>query len=234
VANADEDNLVQAQRDMMLDPHDPKVIKEAKRNGIAESTIWAAQHSPVYKYVKEWGLALPLHPEFRTLPMLFYVPPMMPVMASISDKDQSEQAEQMDPIAKFWDDGWIYDTSTDEIWAAVEKARIPVQYLASLFTAGDEEEVKKPLRIQLAVRIHRRQETVGDIGEEKVDAVLKDLELTREQCEAIYELTSLPKFEDRFVIPAAHREESMEMLEYAGDQKGNVGFGFKERPARGM
>lgn len=234
VANADEDNLVQAQRDMMLDPHDPKIVKAAKENGIAESTIWAAQHSPVYKYVKEWELALPLHPEFRTLPMLFYVPPMMPVMASISDKDQSEQAEQMDPIAKFWDDGWVYDTSTDKIWEAVEKARIPVQYLASLFTAGDEEEVKKPLRIQLAVRIHRRQETVGDIGKEKVDAVLKDLGLTREQCEAIYQLTSLPKFEDRFVIPAAHREESMEMLEYAGDQKGNTGFGFKERPARGI
>ncbi|MEZ5068816.1 MAG: hypothetical protein R2847_10175 [Bacteroidia bacterium] len=37
-------------------------------NGIAESTIEAAQKSPVYKFVKVWKLALPLHPEFRTLP----------------------------------------------------------------------------------------------------------------------------------------------------------------------
>ena len=36
---------------------------------------------PTYKFVKKWGMALPLHSEFRTLPMLFYVPPLLPVMA---------------------------------------------------------------------------------------------------------------------------------------------------------
>ena len=54
--------------DMILDPFDPKVIAAAKANGIADSTIEAAQYSPTYKFVKEWNLALPLHPEFRTLP----------------------------------------------------------------------------------------------------------------------------------------------------------------------
>jgi nitrate reductase beta subunit len=46
--------------------------------GVHDSTITAAQNSPVYKFVKEWKIALPLHPEFRTLPNLFYVPPMLP------------------------------------------------------------------------------------------------------------------------------------------------------------
>ena len=47
-------------------------------------------------------------------------------------------------------------------------------------------------------------------------------------------LTSLATFEERFVIPPAHREESIEMLEATADAKGETGFGFKERPARGL
>jgi len=47
-------------------------------------------------------------------------------------------------------------------------------------------------------------------------------------------LTSLPLFDQRFVIPAAHREEAMEMLESTADVKGNSGFGFKEPPKRGL
>ncbi|XNM60913.1 hypothetical protein ACLK1T_29660 [Escherichia coli] len=27
----------------------------------------------------EWKLALPLHPEYRTLPMVWYVPPLSPI-----------------------------------------------------------------------------------------------------------------------------------------------------------
>lgn len=50
--------------------------------------------------------------------------------------------------------------------------------------------------------------------------------------DAIYQLTSLAKFDDRFVIPAAHREQAIEMLEFTGDRKGNVGFGFKEGTAQ--
>ena len=50
-----------------LDPFDPEVIKQAKLNGIADSTITAAQQSPVYKFVKVWKLALPLHPELQSV-----------------------------------------------------------------------------------------------------------------------------------------------------------------------
>ena len=74
--------LVEAQRELILDPHDPEVVAAARANGIPDEVIDAAQRSPVYRFVKEWKLALPLHPEYRTLPMLFYVPPLLPAMAA--------------------------------------------------------------------------------------------------------------------------------------------------------
>src|SRR5579884_2529774 len=80
-ASAPEDKLVDAQRSLLLNPRDPSVIAAAKASGVPDSKIAAAQASPVYQFVKKWKLALPLHPEFRTLPMLFYVPPLGPVLA---------------------------------------------------------------------------------------------------------------------------------------------------------
>lgn len=232
-ASDDERNLVDRQLNMILDPFNSAVIAAAQENGVADSTIKAAQASPTYKFVKKWGLALPLHPEFRTMPMLFYVPPLLPVMASLKEVNNQAQSEKMDPIAKNWNDNWLYDTSTDELWGTIEQARFPLQYLASLFSAGDEEKVKHILKKLMAVRIYRRSKTVGDIDENKVKKVMSDTNLTAEEAEEIYYLTSLAKFDDRFVIPAAHREQSIEMLEFTGDTKGSVGFGFKENPLRG-
>ena len=94
-ASAPDDELIDRHLDLILDPFDENVIKNAIENGVADSTIAAAQTSPVYKFVKVWGLGLPLHSEFRTLPMLFYVPPLLPVMASLSDTDNSEQSGKL-------------------------------------------------------------------------------------------------------------------------------------------
>ncbi len=30
----------------------------------------------------DWKLALPLHPEYRTLPMVWYVPPLSPIQSA--------------------------------------------------------------------------------------------------------------------------------------------------------
>ena len=72
VATRPDDELVEQQREMILDPDriPPGLVPAA--------LLEAARKSPVYRWVKEWGLALPLHPEYRTLPMLFYVPPLLP------------------------------------------------------------------------------------------------------------------------------------------------------------
>ena len=44
-----------------------------------------AQRSPVYKLIKEYDLALPLHPEYRTMPMVWYIPPLSPVIDVVKD-----------------------------------------------------------------------------------------------------------------------------------------------------
>jgi nitrate reductase beta subunit len=233
VASAETKDLVARQLDLMCDPFDDKVIAAAKANGIADSTIKAAQQSPTYKFIKQWGMALPLHPEFRTLPMLWYVPPLLPVMASVTQTDGA-QKDKLNPIAKTWTDNWLYDTSTEELWGTVEQARFPLKYLASLFAAGETGEISMRLKKLMAVRIYRRWKTVGDIPEAKMTKALKETGLTQESAEGIFYLTALAKFNDRFVIPAAHREQAMEMLEFTGDVKGSTGFGFRERPERGM
>jgi len=225
-ASADDDSVLHSQMDMILDPFDPDVIAAAKANGVADSTIDSAQKSPVYKFVKVWNLALPLHPEFRTLPMLFYVPPLLPVMATVTDVDNSEQAERMDVRAKYWPDNWLYDTTTKAMFGTIDDARFPLEYMASLFSAGDTTEVADRLKKLMAVRLHRRRVTVGDVDEAVVAEALADTGLDALAADDIYYLTSLAKFDDRFVIPAAHREQAIEMLEFTGDVKGSTGFGF--------
>ncbi len=58
---------------------------------------------PIHKLVEEWGVALPLHPEYGTGPNIFYVPPLAPYRLN-------------------------EDMSIDE-----ETPRIPPEYLESLF-----------------------------------------------------------------------------------------------------
>lgn len=214
VASCEQHELVAKQRDIYLDPYDKDVIKAASEYGIADSTITAAQKSPVYKFVKKWELALPLHPEFRTVPNLFYVPPLLPTMAFVENG--------------------TYETTSESFWGAIEKSRLPMKYLANLFSAGDEKTIEVVLKKLMAVRLHRRQETVGDLPEEEVYGPMNEVVMDKETADAIFRLTSLPLYDERFVIPAAHREEAMEMLESTADVKGNRGFGFKETPKRGL
>lgn len=233
-ASSENEDLIDHQLNMILDPFDPKVIEAAKANGVADSTITAAQYSPVYKFVKEWGMALPLHPEFRTLPMLFYVPPLLPVMAKLTTVNNTEQSKKMDERAKYWPDNWLYDTSTEELFGTIEQARMPLKYMANLFSAGDESKIVTVMKKLMSIRMHRRRVTVGDITDEKADKMLDESGFNQQIADDIYYLTSLAKFDDRFVIPAAHREQAIEMLEFTGDVKGSVGFGFIEKPARGL
>ncbi len=214
VANLPDDQLIQAQRDMILDPNDPEVIAAARENGVHDSVVESAQKSPVYKFVKEWKIALPPHIEYRTLPMLFYVPPMSPVMANQGN-------------------GTVSSVS-DEFFHDIEQARVPMKFLANLFGAGGEGKVVYALKKQKAVRTYRRAVTVGDIGMDVAERMLAEADTTKEEADAIYQLTSLCTFDDRFVIPPMHREEAIEMMKDPQEHKTSVGFGFVQPPKRGM
>ena len=69
---------------------------------------------------------------------------------------------------------------------------------------------------------------------EVAEAMLREAECTVEQAEAIYKLTSLCTFDDRFVIPPMHREEAIEMMKDPHEHKAETGFGFVEGPQRGL
>ena len=71
-----ENDLYQAQLDIFLDPFDPRVHAQARARRHADAWLEAAKHSPVWRMAMDWKIAFPLHPEYRTLPMVWYVPPL--------------------------------------------------------------------------------------------------------------------------------------------------------------
>ena len=185
-ATKNEQDIYENTLDLILDPHDPEVIKAARAEGISDAWIKAAQKSPVYKLVKEWGVALPLHPEYRTLPMVWYVPPLSPILQRVTSDVYLPDAHEM---------------------------RVPVQYLANLFTAGNTEILARTLQRVLDMREYMRRRETGDGPiEHKVD-------LTEDQMYGMYKLLALSKYNDRFVIPAdvkVSREGRLEMQQNRG------------------
>jgi nitrate reductase beta subunit len=211
---APDEQLVQRQREMILDPHDPKVVAAAKKSGVPDGVIATAQHSPVYRYVKEWELALPLHPEYRTLPMLFYVPPLLPVL-NASGANGTQRVET-------------------DLFSSLENARVPVRYMSRTLAAGNDELVIKSYQKMIAVRIYKRAETVGDVTKEEAAAALAKAGMTAEEAEAIYHLTSVPNYQERFVVPPYSREGDIEELFDPQQRKAESGFGRSQGPRRGL
>ena len=159
-------------------------------------------------------MALPLHPEFRTLPMLFYIPPLLPVVGKV--------------------DSGSYEVDEGDFFGTLAKARVPIKYMARLFAAGNEEPVRKSYLKMLAVRLYKRAEQVGDLDSAKVNAALAEAGVTPQACEEIYRLTSLPTFEERFVIPPMHREYAVELMGDPYTFKAETGVGFRKKPERGL
>ncbi len=214
VAQMPADELVEGQRSLILDPFDPEVIAAARAGGMPESTLEAAQRSPVYQFVKVWKLALPPHAEFRTLPMLYYVPPMSPVLSTKVDN--------------------TIQHVSDDLFHDIEQTRVPIQFLANLLAAGNEAKVRYALRKMKATRWYRRAVTVGDVDMETAEKMLVEADCTAEEADAIYQMSAISRLEDRFVIPPAHREEAIEAIEDPQERKQAAGFGFLTGPKRGM
>ncbi len=171
-ASAASDQAVYpAHMQILLDPEDPAVQKAAAAEGIADAVLRAAARSPVYPLIKTWKLALPLHPEFRTLPMVWYIPPLSPV------KHHSESSQEQDFI---------------------DSLRIPITYLANLLTAGDQAPVRQALKRLSAVRHYMRSKRIENKVDK---TVLDSVGFSEETIEKIYRLLSLASLEDRIVLP---------------------------------
>ena len=167
--------------EVLLDPFDSRVISAAREAGIPDSWITAAQRSPVYKMVKRWEVAFPLHPEYRTLPMVFYVPPLSPVITTFEQ---------------------TYGAKITDVFPKVSELRLPIKYLASMFTAGDTALIEQALKKLVAVRIYERSKNVAEPGlAQKARQALAEAGLSEEDAEEMYRLFALARYEERFVIP---------------------------------
>jgi nitrate reductase beta subunit len=195
---ADEQDLYEAQLGIFLDPNDAEIQAEARRQGIPDNWLSSARRSPVYKLAMEWKVAFPLHPEFRTLPMVWYVPPLSPI--------QSASAAGALP-------------TTDGVLPDVDAMRIPVRYLANLLTAGAEAPIRSALKRLLAMRAYMRSREV----EGRADGtLLRGVDLSEAQIAEMYHYLAIGNYEDRYVIPTTHREAEAGKF----SERGATGFSF--------
>ncbi|WP_127901146.1 nitrate reductase subunit beta [Solirhodobacter olei] len=189
-----EQELYDAQLGVFLDPNDPEVIAEARAQGIPEDWLRAAKASPIWKMAMEWKVAFPLHPEYRTLPMVWYIPPLSPIQNAAE-------------AGKLGANGM----------PDVKSLRIPVRYLANMLTAGDEAPVVSALERMMAMRAYMRAKTVDGVIDEGIAARAG---LSGRVIEEMYKVMALADYEDRFVIPTTHREQ----VENAYDIRTGEGF----------
>ena len=187
----DPQDLHEAQLDLLLDPDDPEVVAAARADGIPDDWIVAARRSPVYALAKRYRVALPLHPEYRTMPMVWYVPPLSPVVDLLAG--QGHDAEDRDTL-----------------FGAIESLRIPVEYLAELFTAGRTDTVTTVLRRLAAMRSYMRDVT---LDRDPDAAIPESVGMTEEALYEMYRLMAIAKYEERYVIPTAHVEQAHELEE---------------------
>ncbi|WP_182906884.1 nitrate reductase subunit beta [Microbispora sp. H13382] len=203
----DEKALYEAQKSVMLDPRDPEVVAAARASGIPEDWLEAARNSPIHKLIFDYGVALPLHPEYRTMPMVWYIPPLSPVV---------------DVLRETGHDG----ERAGNLFGAIDALRIPIGYLAELFTAGDPEPVRAVLRRLAAMRSYMRGINLAGEREESIPAAVG---LKGDQIEEMYRLLAIAPYGERYVIPKAHAEQGARLEELATecslDYDGGPGMG---------
>jgi len=179
-----ETDLYEAQRSLLLDPHDPEVIRAARENGVPRTWIKAAQESPVWELIARYEVALPLHPEYRTLPMVWYIPPLSPIVDQVTASGNDGEDHKI-------------------LYTAISRMRIPLEYLAGLLTAGDTVPVEKSLRKLAAMRSYMRDVTLGNEPQEDIAHAVG---MTGKEIVSMHRLLSIAKYDDRYVIPTTSSE----------------------------
>ena len=183
----DEKMIYANMLDIIKDPNDPAVIESARKSGVSEMVLKSAQESPVYQIIKRWKLALPLHPEYRTLPMVWYIPPLSPIAKNFEDRVYLPKSEAM---------------------------RIPVEYLAALFTAGNTRIIVETLQRLLDMRAVMRQKEIGE-------TIPQNLEFEPLEYEKMYRLLGIAKYADRIKLPAGLQGKTHEELR---ELQGSTGY----------
>ncbi|WP_256255834.1 hypothetical protein [Streptomyces sp. MUSC 14] len=114
--------------------------------------------------------------------MVWYVPPLSPVVDALTRSGHDGER----PAALF---------------GAIDALRIPLGYLAGLFTAGDTAPVEAALCRLAAMRAHMRR---VNLGEERDPSIAHGVGMTESGLEAMYRLLALAKYEERYVVPTTY------------------------------
>ncbi|WP_370894095.1 nitrate reductase subunit beta [Janibacter sp. GXQ6167] len=192
-STTDEHGLYEAQRDVFLDPFDPEVQRAAEQAGIPADWMDAARRSPVRRLIMDYKVALPLHPEYRTMPMVWYIPPLSPVVDVVAETGSDAEDQRT-------------------LFAAIDAMRIPVEYLANLFTAGEVAPVDAVLKKLAAMRSYMRDLNLGGDGNPKIAEAVG---MSEEDLYEMFRLLAIAKYQDRYVIPTAHAEQAHALEELA-------------------
>ena len=190
-------DLYQAQLDIFLDPNDPKVIAQARLDGIPDKWMEAARNEPGLQDggAMEGGAA--------AASRVPHAADGLVRAAAVAD----QRGGQRRPVRA---NGEIPD---------VNQLRIPVKYLANLLTAGDTAPVVRALERMLAMRAYQREKHV----DKRINTtVLKQVGISQAEVEDMYHVMAIANYEDRFVIPSTHREYA----ENTFNVRGGCGFSF--------
>jgi len=102
-----------------------------------------------------------------------------------------------------------YDAEDAEsLFAAIDALRIPVEYLANLFTAGDVPTVERVLYRMAAMRSYMRD---INLEREPQEGIANAVGMTGEEMQEMYRLLAIAKYEDRYVIPVGHHESAHDL-----------------------
>ena len=119
------------------------------------------------------------------MPMVWYIPPLSPVVDALTETGHDGE-------------------DVGNIFGAIESLRIPVEYLAELFTAGDTTRVTGVLRKLGAMRSYMRDLNLGRPADESIAAAVG---MTGRDIQDMHRLLAVAKYDERYVIPLAHAEQ---------------------------
>ena len=127
--------------------------------------------------------------------MVFYVPPLNPVITALDSRGK-------------------YTADYDTLIPTIDKLRIPIKYLANMFAAGNEEEIRKALKRLIAIREFFRLVEVEGKSKAEAAYVLEQNGLTLEDADKMYRWLALGR--DRWIIPTRKIELRMKLPKKAG------------------
>ena len=174
----DEHDLYQAQLDVFSIRTIPKVMAQARRRH-RRALAGGGQQSPVYKMAMDWKVAFPLHPEYRTLPMVWYVPPLSPIQS----RGRRGQIGT-----------WTATCPTSA------RCAFPCRYLANLLTAGDEGRSCRRWNACWRCAPTCARKTVDGVDQRGAADGSASRPRRSRRCTGIM---AIANYEDRFVIPTS-------------------------------